>query len=165
MRDDKLLHIYLADHLAGANAGLEVAKRCLANNRGTALGEFLEHTLIPQIDEDKRTLESVMDAVGAPRNALKNAAGWLAVRAGRLKLNGRLTSYSPLSRLEELEGLCLGVEGKLSLWRALRSVAGRRPLGAFDYDELIARATRQREGLEGQRAAAATLALAGDSGG
>ena len=38
-------------------------------------------------------------------------AGWVAEKAGRLKLNGSLLTYSPLSRLVELEGLSLGVEG------------------------------------------------------
>jgi hypothetical protein len=30
-------------------------------------------------------------------------AGWIGEKAGRLKLNGRLRSRSPLSSLEELE--------------------------------------------------------------
>jgi hypothetical protein len=36
-----------------------------------------------------------------------------------LKLNGQLRGYSPLSRLDELELLQIGVAGKRRLWRAL----------------------------------------------
>ena len=37
---------------------------------------------------------------------------WSAEKFGRLKLNGQLSGYSPLSRLEELEILALVAEGK-----------------------------------------------------
>jgi hypothetical protein len=58
--------------------------------------------------------------------------------------------------LEELEGLCLGVEGKACMWRAL----GHAPLnfpGAqeFDMGALEARAQRQLEQLELHRLEAA----------
>jgi hypothetical protein len=160
MADEKLLRIYLADHLAGANAGRAVAKRCLASNRGSALGNYLENDLLPAIESDMQTLQRVMDVLRAPRNPVKNTAARLTVHVGRLKLNGRLTGYSPLSRLEEVEGLCLGVQGKESLWRSLRSVSSAHPLTGFDFDELIERARRQREDLEQHRMEAALVAFA-----
>ena len=40
--DDRLLSIYLNDHLAGAMLGRALAQRCLSRNRATSLGEFLE---------------------------------------------------------------------------------------------------------------------------
>jgi hypothetical protein len=40
-------------------------------------------------------------------------------RLGLLKLNGRIVSYSPLSRVLELEGLGLLVAFNGSLWRTL----------------------------------------------
>ena len=57
------------------------------------------------------------------------------------------SGYSPLSRLVELEGLRLGVEGKACLWRMLRELGDPR-LRSFDFDDLIARAERQRDDLE-----------------
>jgi hypothetical protein len=42
-------------------------------------------------------------------------------KAARLKLNGHLLARSPLSSLEELEMLRLGVEGKAAGWRTLGS--------------------------------------------
>ena len=40
---------------------------------------------------------------------LKVAGAWAGEKAGRLKLNGHLTGYSPQSRVIELEGLVVGV--------------------------------------------------------
>lgn len=161
MDKDKLLHIYLADHLAGASVGQELAKRCLASNEDNALGEHLRQVLAPAIEGDKRTLESIMDELHAPRRRWKQTAARLAEKGGRLKLNGQLKGYSPLSRLLEVEGLCLGIEGKLSLWRALQQVSsssGR--LQRFDLEALIESAKEQREDMERHRLAAAEEALA-----
>jgi hypothetical protein len=52
---------------------------------------------------------------------------WFAVadeRLGRLKLNGRLLAYSPLSRFEELDFLIMGIDGNKTLWVNLRDFAG-----------------------------------------
>lgn len=48
------------------------------------------------------------------------APAWAAEKLVRLKLNGRLRGYSPLSRLLELEMLHIGITGKLELWQALQ---------------------------------------------
>jgi hypothetical protein len=151
-----LLHIYLSDHLAGATGGIELAKRCLSNNRGATLGDFLEE-LVAELEADKRALESIMDTVRAPRAAWKQRAAWAAEKIGRLKLNGRIRGYSPLSRVLELEALCLAVEGKTCLWRSLeQSPASSRP---HDLDGLLARARSQRERLERHRVDAVALVL------
>jgi hypothetical protein len=66
-----------------------------------------------------------------------------------LKLNGRLRTYSPLSRFVELEALVMGIEGKKVLWTTLRDVAGLGTrLPDIDFDDLIARADKQRTELE-----------------
>lgn len=157
MSDNKYLRIYLNDHLAGAVAGEELAKRCLKNNQGTDLGRFLAR-LVDEIGEDRRALDRIMDAAGAPRDRAKGAAAWLAEKAGRLKLNGQIRGYSPLSRLVELEGLAIGVEGKLRGWRALQSASVRVPAD-IDLDRLVERAESQAEELETHRRAASATAL------
>jgi hypothetical protein len=84
----------------------------------------------------------------------------MAEKAGRLKLNGQITGYSDLSRLLELEGLTLGIQGKLSLWENLKTIADRDPkLATFDLDRMIERARAQQMGVEQYRAAAAATAL------
>jgi hypothetical protein len=155
-----LLRIYLNDHLAGATAGLALARRCLSRNRSGALGDFLRE-LVREIEEDRHALEEVMRRVGARRNPAKRAAARLLERAGLAKLNGRLTGYSDLSRLLELEGLSAGVEAKRLLWISLRATLGSDPrLAGLDFDRLAERARRQRERLEEHRLAAAERALA-----
>jgi hypothetical protein len=161
MTRQRLLNIYLADHLAGAVIGQELAKRSLSSNGGTELGTFLSGFL-SELDEDRHTLEDVIDSVGAQPDRMKMGAGWLSEKAGRLKLNGQLRGYSDLSRLVELEGLCAGVEGKKSLWISLHELqASDSRLQSFDFSALESRAQRQRDGLEVHRRTAASTAFTG----
>jgi hypothetical protein len=156
----RLLAVYLNDHLTGAAVGVELARRAASENKETALGAFLSE-LATQIEADRRALEEIMSSLGISRDRLKLAAGCVAQRLARLKLNGRLLSYSPLSRLEELEFLSLGIAGKLALWRSLREIADADDrLSTVRLDELIARAEDQRDAVEHRRLEAARLALA-----
>jgi hypothetical protein len=158
------LSIYLNDHLAAATAGVNLARRAAGSNDGTSYGPGLDAVAI-EIEEDRAALVDLMQRLAVGHDRLKIALAWGAERAGRLKLNGQLLGYSPLSRLEEIETLSLGVEGKLALWRALRSTHGSDSrLGGVDLDELIARARAQRRRLEGLRTRAAGEALGQRSG-
>ena len=154
---DRLLAIYLQDHLAGATAGLQLARRARGSNEGTPLGEFLER-LADEIEEDRDTLREIMDELGVSQDKVKNALGWGAEKLGRLKPNGQLTGYSPLSRIVELEGLHVGISGKLSLFQNLRAVFGEQIAGR-NLDGLVSRATRQLEELTEFRAEAARVAF------
>lgn len=157
---DRLLPIYLDDHLAGSVAGVELARRARASNEGTKLGDVLAEVCV-EIEADQRTLREVMQRLEASESRIKTAAGWLAEKVGRLKLNGRLHGYSPLSRVMELEGLLIGISGKRMLWRALGNTYGER-LPEFDFDALAARAENQRLRLETCRLEAATIAFGGE---
>jgi hypothetical protein len=148
---------YLNDHLAGATVGRELSKRAAGENEGTPLGAYLEK-LHAEIAEDRQTLLEVMDALDVGEDHLKTVAARVGERIGRLKPNGNLLSYSPLSRVVELEGLKLGVAGKESLWKALGQHADPR-LDGFDFPALAQRAERQRAGIEKHRLAAAKLAF------
>jgi hypothetical protein len=101
-----------------------------------------------------------MARLSISRDRVKVIGGWAAEKLGRLKLNGSLLSYSPLSRLLEIEGLSLGVEGKLLLWTSLKVTYADDPrLRGFDLEALIERARSQRRRLERQRRRAAQEAL------
>lgn len=153
------LSIYLNDHLAGATAGVSLARRAAASNRSTRYGEVLDG-IAAEIEEDRRTLIEVMERLSVGRDRVKAVLAWGAERASRLKLNGEVLRYSPLSRLEEIEALTLAVEGKAALWRALRHThAGDPRLRGVDLEELVERAQSQRRRLERQRARAAEEAL------
>jgi hypothetical protein len=162
--DRKLLSIYLNDHLAGSTAGVELAKRSAASNRGTPYEDFLDW-LVEQITADRRALVRLMDALDVRRDPVKLVVAWGFEKAGRLKPNGRLTGYSPLSRIVELEGLWVGVNGKLSLWRALVAVAEHDPrLGVPALIELEARAEDQLRRLDEHRAPVARDAFVPSAG-
>ena len=159
MSEERFLGIYLNDHLAGAIAGSELAKRAARNNEGTPLGALLDR-LSTDIDEDRRALETMMSDLGVRRDVVKDAAAWMAEKVGRLKLNGRLVGYSDLSRLVELEGLSLGVEGKLAMWRNLSRIGEKYPaVAGANIEHLIQRAEAQRRELEEARQEAAIRAL------
>jgi len=153
-----LLDVYLQDHHAGATAGLELARRAARANRAGPYGDELE-AIASEIAEDVVALERLMDAIGVGRDRGKDAAAWLGEKLGRLKRNGTWVSYSPLSRLVELEGLVVGVTGKLALWQALAD-AGLAIPGQPDLERLAARARDQRDRLEALRRRAAHEALA-----
>lgn len=101
-----------------------------------------------------------MRALDVDVDRIKVALGWGAEKLGRLKLNGRLFGYSPLSRLVELEALILGARGKLAMWVALKELQPAAARTArVDLDRLSARAEKQLLGLEQQRLRAVPEAL------
>jgi hypothetical protein len=149
------LGIYLNDHLAGATAGLELARRVAGTGQVPAPPAELRQ-FVQQVAEDRDTLLRIMGTLGLPVRSYKVWAAWAGEKAGRLKLNGHLTTRSPLSNLEELELLCLGVAGKAAGWRTLRTLADRDSrLEAGQLDELISRARSQAGFLEESRIRAA----------
>lgn len=154
-----LLGIYLNDHLAGATGGVELARRSAAAQRSGQTRDVLRR-LTAEIAEDRTALMEIMAALGVPARKYKVWAGWVGEKAGRLKPNGHLLSRSPLSELEELEIMMLGVQGKAAGWRTLRSLATEdKRLDAGRLDALLARAQRQVEELEGLHASTASQAL------
>jgi hypothetical protein len=150
-----MLGIYLNDHLAGATAGSELAHRMARSHRGREEGGPLSR-LAAEIAQDRSVLLSIMASLGVAVRGYKVGAAWIGEKAGRLKFNGRLLARSPLSDLEELELLRLGVEGKAAGWRTLRAQADTDArLDARRLDELISRASSQADQLEELRVRAA----------
>lgn len=156
--DKDLLGIYLNDHLAGASAGLELARRA-ARSQGRDRAALRE--IADEIAEDREELRTIMTTLGVPVRRYKEVAGWAMEKVGRLKPNGRILSRSPLSDVLEVEALRLAVEGKAAGWLLLRKFAeqdGR--LDPAQLDRLINRAARQAEVLEDLRVNAAQQAFA-----
>jgi hypothetical protein len=158
---DKLLDIYLDDHWAGAAAGVELAKRIAGSNRSTPWHADLAR-VAAAIDDDREVLARLRDRRGRPRSTLKRTLALVGERIGRLKLNGRLLRYSPLSRVVELEMLMAGVQAKQLMWRTLRAT----DRASFDVSlgELERRAEQQLETLSRIHDEAARAAL-GDGAG
>ncbi len=159
----KYLPIYLNDHYAGSTLGVELAKRTAKNNEGNAeFGPPLSR-LASEIDEDRESLKRIMDRLDVSEDRIKASVFWLGEKVGRLKPNGELLQFSPLSRVVELEGLITGVSGKLSLWRTLMELAEREErLDEGELEVLAGRAEDQLLRLHALRGAAGLIAFVDD---
>jgi hypothetical protein len=158
----ELLPIYLNDHLAAASAGCDLARRAAGSNKGTDFGEFLSW-FAGEAEADRAQLEEVMALLEVGRDPLKLGGAWLGEKLGRLKLNGRLLEYSPLSRVIELEALTAGTAARLALWRTLAAAAPSEPrIAGIDFVHLIERAEEHLELLkEHHNGAIETMLAAG----
>lgn len=155
----QLLGIYLNDHLAGATAGAELAKRMAGSLSGAPARREMER-LAKEIAEDREALLGLMAALGVPVRRYKVYSAWIAEKLGRGKMNGRLLQRSPLSDLVELEMMRLGVEGKAAGWRTLRTRAEHDDrLDTARLDGLLERARAQADALEQLRVGAAAELL------
>jgi hypothetical protein len=154
------LAVYLNDHLAGATGGIELARRLRASNEGDPVFSGPVAAICAEIEAEREDLLALMGRLGIRRSPVKPAGAWLAEKLGRLKLNGQLRGYSPLSRMIELEGLCIGITGKLQMWRALAGNLGEER-AQLDFAALAERAERQRRTVEELHAKAAERVLLG----
>ena len=102
-----------------------------------------------------------MSALGVGPDRFKVAGAWAGEKAGRLKLNGHLTGYSPQSRVIEFEGLVVGRHRQALPVGGAAHVAPQEPrLDVEELDRLILRAERQIADLEEQRLKAVAEAVA-----
>ncbi len=160
---DKAVEVYLNDHLAGAMLGSDLAKSIRDRHEGTALGEVMR-SIATEIEQDRQTLDDLMERMEVSRNPVKQVSGWLAEKATRVKFGGLLSGAPEQGAFMALESLALGVEGKACLWRMLKELAGQySPLAATNLDELITRAESQRTTLERERLQAGRRALQSDA--
>lgn len=157
------LAIYLNDHLAGSVAAIELIESLAAHERGRPL----EQTLLglhQEISQDQETLRELLARLDADESTLKRAAAWLTEKAGRVKLALAAREHPALARLEGLESLALGIQGKAGLWRALAEVARDEPsLAGREYGLLETRAAAQHALVERARLAAAREAFGGEA--
>jgi hypothetical protein len=155
---NRYLGIYLNDHLAGAAGGVELARRLRSSNSGDPeMGEPLAR-ICAEVEADHGTLVRLTERLGIRRDPVKPKLAVIAERLGRLKPNGHLRGYSPLSRVLELEILASGIGGKLQLWNSLEQTFGDT-LDGFDFHALAERADRQGQEVEDLHMAAAKRAF------
>ena len=152
---------YLNDHLAGAAAGIQLAERCRDRDPETELGLVMK-ALVTEIEHDREVLERVIRVLGGSPTRVKRAAALGAERVGSLRM--WLPMIGPGSeesaRLEEVEVLSLGIEGKRLLWAALAQLSSTdERLQGFSFPDLKERARSQRDRLERFRLRLAAEAL------
>jgi len=155
----KQIDVYLNDHLAGATLGRDLARLIEARSPSTPLAGLM-HTLAPQIEEDRMTLLELMARMQTSRSLLKQASGWIAEKAARVKFRRLASGEHEIGTLMAVESLTLGVWGKLGLWKALSQQSERYPvLQEFELGQLAERAESQYELLEQERLAASRRAF------
>ncbi len=156
---DEHIATYLNDHLAGSVVALELLEHLESAHPGTALESFFA-ALRADIEEDRKELESLMNLLDVDQSSTRKATAWLTEKVTELKLRVDDPAGGALRLLEASEAVSLGIEGKLSLWRALAVVAKEEPrLRIVDYERLIERAVGQRNRVEEVRLEAAKRAL------
>jgi hypothetical protein len=149
-----VLGTYLNDHLAGANVGVELARR-LHERAGTGPDAATLGRLAEEIENDRDELRRLIEQLGEAGHPMKRAAGWLTGKVHRLTAKLPRAGEG-LGALLETEALALGIEGKLKLWQALLAVAPAHPrLVEADLIRLAARAHEQHGEIEMIRIAAA----------
>ena len=109
----------------------------------------------------KAALERLLERLGIPQSKPRQVTAWLTEKIGEVKLRLDDPGHGALHRLEALETVSLGVEGKRALAHALAAAAGDVPeLAGFDADGMARRAEEQREVIEALRLRAAREAFA-----
>lgn len=145
--DSYLFGLYLSDHFSGATAGLERMELMTRAYRDTPFhAELAEVT--EQLRGERELYRDLLDLLEVPRRRPRQVAMWLGEKAGRLKLNGRVTQRSPMTAVLEAELMRSAVLGKIGGWQTLREHADEIGLDATQLDELVAQADRQVEMLE-----------------
>lgn len=158
MNDDRL-KIYVNDHLALLVAEAELAQRCHSSNQVGALGLFLQQ-LAADLLAEQDVLKEMLQSMGGSESLLKQGLAWLAEKAGRFKLNDALLEYSDLSRLVELETLCVAAAERMSFWENVQATRGADTrLSHIDFAQRQQQAQRHYDVLSKHRLEAAKTAL------
>ena len=151
------LDTYLNDHMAGATAGTNLAKMAAEEHQTDEHGPFFSE-IYAEISADKATLQQLIEALSVGESASKTALAEI----GSKLMGPKFTAGDDdqLNAFVTLETLSIGVEGKVCMWKALKTVESDYPaFEQFDIDDLLARAVSQREKIEVQRQKMAPLAL------
>jgi hypothetical protein len=147
------LSTYLHDHLAGAAYAIDLVEFMHDQHKGNDLGEFAAWLLI-EIKADREVLRQLAERTGAASSTINELTAWLGEKISRLKL--RHGTRDGLGIFEALEFLEVGIHGKVELWRALAAVAAANTrLQGIDFEQLTARAEKQRAIVENRRLTAA----------
>ena len=152
------LTAYLRDHAAGAAGALDLVAHLISVYAGSPDAKFFEN-LRMQIEEDRATLDDLLSRLRAGESTVANVMSRAGEKVARVKFLLAESGGEDLGRLEALDALSLGIEGKRALWLALAAVAIPKSQTA-DFEALARRAAAQRRGVERRRIAVARRVLA-----
>jgi hypothetical protein len=112
------------------------------------------------IEDDREQLKGLMARLNITESRVRKAGTWIAESVAEVKLEVDDDSHGPLRRLERLEALALGIDGKVALWRALEATPPTGALAGVDFELLTRRGQEQRSRVEVLRLHAGRAALA-----
>jgi|SRR5439155_2536079 len=152
------LATYLNDHLAGANLAPEIIDHLTKENPDLMPALMALKT---DIFEDRHQLTTLMARLNITQSRVRKAGTWIAESVAEVKLDVDDDPHGPLRRLERLEALAIGIDGKIALWRALEAAASSNAaLAGLDYERLVLRGQDQRTRVEVLRLQASRASLA-----
>jgi len=149
------LGTYLNDHLTGFNVAIEILDHLAAETIAAPTVAGLRN----ELNEDRHELRVLMNRLHVVESRVRKAGSWIAEGLSELKLEVDDEPNGPLRRLERLEQLAIGIQGKVALWKALGVALGSAELGGLDYTRLIHRGKEQYDQVETLRLEAARVAL------
>jgi|KBSMisStandDraft_5_1062788.scaffolds.fasta_scaffold416784_1 hypothetical protein len=150
------LGTYLNDHLTGFHVAIEILDHLVAETSAAPAIAGLRS----ELDEDRHELKVLMNRLHIVESRVRKAGSWIAEGLSELKLEVDDEPNGPLRRLERLEQLAIGIQGKVALWKALDVALGSHvEPGNLDYPRLIHRGQEQYDQVETLRLEAARAAL------
>ena len=154
----RTLTAYLQDHAAGAAGALDLVAHLISISADSPDAKFFENLRV-QIEEDRATLDGLLSRLRASESTVFNAMSRAGEKVARVKLLLAGSGGEDLGRLEALDALSLGIEGKRALWLALAAAAVPK-LQTMNFPALARRAMAQRRSVERRRLAVASRTLA-----
>ena len=130
------LATYLHDHFAGSNFAVELLEFLRDQHAGQRLGDAAAG-ILAEVEEDRKVLQGIIGRVGNGVPILKEASAWIGEKLSELKLR-----QGAFGTFEALEGLALGILGKVALWRALADLAETDPSSVVSISTCLPRALR-----------------------
>jgi hypothetical protein len=134
---------YLNNHLSGAAAELELARRAASSFRGSPEERFFREYL-GQLEEDRELMRQLLRASGH-QDGLQRFGRWAMEAVVVTRMADAATAG--LSRLLQVEGALIGAFGRQKLWEVLERGLSTPP-GELDFPALRERAERQSAHLE-----------------
>lgn len=144
--DTGLLRSYMADHLAGATAGLNRIQAMAAAFEDTPVYPELSQ-VAEAVGSEHQWLSRLIQSQGFSRPAVAAPALWLGERLSRVKPYARPLKRSPAALVLETELMLGAVTAKRQGWEVLSDYAAELGVDRAVFEQLIEAADDQREHL------------------
>lgn len=101
-----------------------------------------------EIGRERELLTGLIHDLGTRQRPHRQSLAWLAEHFGRLKLNGRLLSRSPMTLVLESELMRAAVMAKIGGWQTLEELAPQLGLEQSTFARLVTQAEVQIKAVD-----------------